>query len=465
MKETEIVVIGAGPAGVAASIAAAKCAASVTLIDEKRELGGKVLRQITDDRSVRFTNEQERVTASRLFAELKENGEKIEIMQNTVIWGIFDKNTIAFFSENDGHKMEGQLKAKKIIIASGAFDHTIPFPGWTLPGVWTMGGLNTMVKHQGVLPGKRALVAGTGPLLLLLANNLIKAGIDVAGVVEIKSVKDYLFQAISILSGGFLLKTGIQYLNDIKKNKTPIFRSHALCAAFGKDEIDKAVIKKVNKNWEPIAGTEKEFDIDFIAIGYGLIPSVELTRLFGCEHKFDEKLGYWTVTHNDKMETSIPGVFVAGDVASVKGYPAAIEEGKIAGIVASNQLGYIVDSEAEKLIKPMHKKSKRLQRFGAAINSLSTSKSGILNIITDDTVICRCEEVTMKDVRERVTNGACDINHLKRKTRLGMGFCQGRFCGQVINELYWNLSDNRKDREFFTPRVPVSPLPFKAFIE
>ena len=465
MKETEIIVIGAGPAGISASIESAKRGASVTLIDEKRELGGKVLRQITDGRSVLFANKQERETATRLFAELKKFGGKIEIKQHTVMWGAFDKKTIAFFSENDGHKAEGQLKAKKIIIASGAFDRTIPFPGWTLPGVWTLGGLNTMVNHQRVLPGKKVLVAGTGPLLLLLANNLIKAGVEVAGVVEIKSAKDYLLHTASILLGGFLLKTGIQYINNIRKNKIPIYRSHVLCAALGEDDVYKAVIKKVDKKWAPIAGTEKEYDVDAIAVGYGLIPSLELTRLFGCDHQFDENLGYWKVIHNDKMETSVPGIFVAGDGASVKGYHAAIEEGKIAGIVASSQLGYIVDAEVEKLIQPKQKKSKRLQRFGSAINSFSTSKPEILNIITDDTVICRCEDVTMKSVREGINNGASDINHLKRKTRVGMGFCQGRFCGQVINELLWKLSQNRKEREIFTTRVPVHPLPFSALIE
>jgi thioredoxin reductase len=465
MKETEIIVIGAGPAGISASIESAKSGASVTLIDDKRELGGKVLRQITDDRTALFANKQERETASRLFAELKKIGGNIKIKQNTVMWGIFDEKTIAFFSENDGHTDEGQLRAKKIIIASGAFDRTIPFPGWTLPGVWTLGGLNTMVNHQRVLPGKKILVAGTGPLLLLLANNLIKAGAEVAGIVEIKSAKDYLLQAASILSGGYLLKTGIQYINNIRKNNIPVCRSHVLCAAQGEDKVSKAVINKVDKRWAPIAGTEKEFDVDAIAVGYGLIPSLELTRLFRCEHQFDENLGYWKAIHNDKMETTVPGIFVAGDGASVKGYHAAIEEGKIAGIVASSQLGYIAGAEVKKMIQARQKKSQRLQRFGSAINSFSTSKPGILNIITDDTVICRCEDVTMKTVREGVANSASDINHLKRKTRMGMGFCQGRFCGQVVNELLWRLSENPKEREIFTPRVPVYPLPFSALIE
>jgi hydrogen cyanide synthase HcnB len=160
------------------------------------------------------------------------------------------------------------------------------------------------------------------------------------------------------------------------------------------------------------------------------------------------------------METSISGVFAAGDGLTIKGYSAAIEEGRVAALEACTQLDRLGKREADRLLRPALRKLKRFNRFGQIMDALSTPQPGIFNILTDDTVVCRCEEVTMQDVISAVADGARDVNDIKRRTRLGMGHCQGRFCGQVINELMWRLTDVRKQREVFTPRTPVKPVTF-----
>ena len=205
--------------------------------------------------------------------------------------------------------------------------------------------------------------------------------------------------------------------------------------------------------------------MDTVAVSYGLAPSVELTRLCGCRHDYDDRLGYWRVMRSPRMETTIPGVFVAGDGSQIRGYEAAINEGRAAGIAACTQLGKLSFDQADQLIGPLQSKLKRAGQFGEAVDGISTPRPGILDSIPDDTIICRCEDVTLGDIRAAVCYGAKGINDIKRRTRLGMGHCQGRFCGQTINELLWKLSAEDLPREVFTPRIPAKPVPFGVLLE
>jgi NAD(P)H-nitrite reductase large subunit len=235
--------------------------------------------------------------------------------------------------------------------------------------------------------------------------------------------------------------------------------------ALGNVGLNKVVVAKVDSTWKPIEGTEIEFPVDTAAVGYSLMPSVELARLCGCQHHYDDSLGYWKVVRNDRMETTVPGIFVAGDGVRIKGYAAAINEGKVAGIEVCSQLDYLDKAKANQLIRPLMENIRRAAKFGKAADAISSLKPGILNIISDDTIVCRCEEVTMGEIRTAVAMGARGVNDIKRRTRLGMGHCQGRYCTQVINELLWKLSGEKREREFFTPRIPVKAVPFEALLE
>jgi bacterioferritin-associated ferredoxin len=171
------------------------------------------------------------------------------------------------------------------------------------------------------------------------------------------------------------------------------------------------------------------------------------------------------VLRSPHMETTIPGVFVAGDGSQIRGYEAAIDEGRAAGIAACAQLGKLSSGEAHRLIQPLHRKLRRVRRFGEALDAISAPRPGILDSMPDDTIICRCEEVKLLDIRKAVALGAGSINDIKRRTRLGMGHCQGHFCGQMINELLWKIGGEKKKREIFTPRIPVKPVPFGALLD
>jgi thioredoxin reductase/bacterioferritin-associated ferredoxin len=464
MKEVDLVIIGGGPAGITAATEAARMGTSVALIEENQNLGGKVFAATGTEIKGSTADEIEKSIGSRILKDFGRLRDKISVFLNTEVWGFVDQKTVLLYSQDDTDKPVKRIKGDKLIISVGAFEKAVPFPGWTLPGVFSVGGLNTLVK-KGILPGKRFLIAGTGPLQLVLANHLIHAGARLSAIADTASLKDIAANAFKLSASIDYLKirSGFDYLCNIKRHHIPIYRSHIVSKVYGTSEVEKAEIVKVDRSWNPIKGTEKEISVDAVAYGFGLIPCTELTRLCGCKHIYDERLGYWRVGLNERMETSIPGVFAAGDGLTIKGYSAAIEEGRVAALEACTQLDRVSRREADRLLRPSLRKLKRFNRFGQILDVLSAPRPGIFNIISDDTVVCRCEEVTMQDVISAVANGARDVNDIKRRTRLGMGHCQGRFCGQVINELIWRLTGVRKQREIFTPRTPAKPVPF-AFL-
>jgi len=461
MKDFDLVIIGAGPAGISAAIEAADRGAAVALIDENPVLGGKVFGHMHYHLKDAIPDKIEKRIGSQLLQRLDSVMDSVSVFLETEVWNILDQWIVAFHQKGTSGEQVRSIKARKLIISIGAFERIVPFPGWTLPGVFSVGGLNTLAK-KGIVPGEKILIAGSGPLQLVLAHHLINEGARITGIVNAVSLPNVATRSLQLFlnANSSVLKSGFSYLFNIKKHRIPMYFSHVISRARGTNQVEGAEIVRIDKTSRPIKGTEEGIVTDCIAYGYGLIPSSEITRLCGCNHIFDEQLGYWRVQLSERMETSKAGIFAAGDCRIVKGYSAAIEEGKIAAVEACSQLGYTSRKTADSALRASLKKLKRFKEFARAMEILSRPGPGLLDIISDDTVVCRCEEVTMKDIRSAVAEGAGDVNDIKRRTRLGMGHCQGRFCGQVINELIWRLAGMPRKREVFTPRIPIKPVPF-----
>ena len=366
--------------------------------------------------------------------KLKFSDPNITIIENALVWGIFPEKEIVFAKNNKSTS----LKCKKLILSEGTYERPMPFPGWTLPGVYAAGGAQQLLQKFRVLPGSRVLLSGTGPFQLVVANQLIRAGVEVVAVLESASIlNSFLKMRMKYIPSALrqfgLIKDGIVYLNGVRKAKVPYLRSHAIIEARGTDEVNTVIYAKLNGNWEPITGTEKEVVVDAVCLGYGFISSTRLSHLAGCKHSYDSILGCWIPKHNKHMETSVDGVFVAGDSAGVAGHLVAIEEGRLAGIRASFQLQAITQQEEKHRTSSIFKKLKSLRVFEGLLNEACAIRPGLYSRITDSTTLCRCEEITAGEIRKiKSLDRDIDLNEIKKITRAGMGYCQGRMCMSTI---------------------------------
>lgn len=425
LERTELVVVGAGPAGLCAAIEAARAGVHVVLVDENPRPGGQIFRQLPGP--FRATN------AARVGAEFRRGqallseleGLPIRVLSNAIAWGSFDDRVLEV--SHDGRPL--QLAADVIILATGAYDRPVPIPGWTLPGVLTVGGAQTILKSQRILPGRRILMAGTGPLQLVVASQLARAGADLVAVADPVPTRYVLPHARALLRAWSITRDGLRYRWSLLRAGVPWLTPYALVRIEGRDEVERATIARVDNEWRPVPGTERTFEVDTVCVGYGLVPSIELARLLGCRQLFDPLAAVWVPERTSEFETSVANVYAVGDGAGVAGAVVAAEEGRIAGLSAAERLGRITPADARGRAVPARARLRALQSFRTAMDSVYCLKSGLHELADDETIVCRCEERTASELRSAVREGARTLDHLKAWTRGGMGPCGGRLCG------------------------------------
>lgn len=332
MIERDVVVVGAGPAGLAASIEAAKAGADVLMVDLNMKAGGQLFKQIHKFFGSKAHKSGTRGTkiGEELLKEAEDAG--VETWLGSTVIGLFPGNKVAIERGADGtEKKFITLKAKNIVVATGASENVVRFKGWTMPGVMGAGAAQTMVNVNHVKPGNKVVMLGSGNVGLIVSYQLMQAGCEVVGLVEAApKIGGYGVHAAKILRAG-----------------VPLYIKHTIVEVRGKDCVEEVVIAEVDDKFQPIEGTEKVIEADTVAIGAGLKPTVELTRLLNCEFTFNPVFGGWIPLHNENMETSNKGVFVAGDSTGVEEANTAIEEGRIAGIYSAVNLGLISETDAK----------------------------------------------------------------------------------------------------------------------
>ena len=322
----DIVIIGGGPAGLAAAATAARAGADVLLVDENRLPGGQLLKQIH-----KFFGSKEHSAGIRgveigknLLTEAKELG--VEIWLNAAAIGLFEGNAVAVLKEGKTVVVEG----KKILIATGASENAVHFSGWTLPGVMGAGAAQTMINVNRVLPGKKVLMIGSGNVGVIVSYQLLQASAEVVGIVEaLPRIGAYNVHAAKVRRAG-----------------VPFFLSHTIVAAEGDGQVERATIAALDDNWKPIKGTEKTLAVDVVCLAAGLRPLTELVWMTGAKHGYILELGGFMPLHDDNMETDIPGVYVAGDTAGVEEANTALDEGRLAGVAMAESLGFLTAEQA-----------------------------------------------------------------------------------------------------------------------
>jgi thioredoxin reductase len=321
MHRYEMICVGAGPAGLAAAVEAAKNGVQVVVYDENDRPGGQLFKQIH-----KFFGSQEHRAKERGFNigkffldEAREHG--VEVSLNSVALGIYENGALNVMI---GDRIE-QVRAQKTLVATGASENMIPFPGWTLPGVIGAGAAQTMANIHGIRPGNSILMVGSGNVGVIVSYQMLQAGCRVAAVIDAApKIGGYAVHAAKIARVG-----------------VPFFMSHTIKAAHGSDCVEGATIIQVDESWQPIAGTEKHFDVDTICIAVGLNPMTQLLRMAGCKMAFVPALGGRLPAHDKNQETSVKGVYVAGDVSGIEEASTAVIEGRIAGLAIAHSLGYL----------------------------------------------------------------------------------------------------------------------------
>ena len=457
--EAEIVVVGAGPAGLSAALEASLAGARVTLVDEYARPGGQYFKQPPAafqllDRSA-MGRDYER--GQQLLRKVEEG--KVDLLTDTLVWGAFEPGSLEIYRRGECHR----LVAERVVVATGAYDRPIAFPGWTLPGVITAGAAQTLIKSQWVLPGSRVLLAGTGPFQLPVAAQLVKAGATVVGVLEAARMADWVRQVPAVWRHLDKIAEAKDYLTALLRARVPMMYGWTILEARGTDRVEQAVIVQVDDRWRPIQGTERVLDVDTICTAFGFLPSLQLPRLLGCESRWDQDLAAWVTSHDQDQRTSVQQVFVAGETTGIGGHDVALLEGAVAGVRAAADLGRLGADEAERRLARARDDLARRRQFADFLNRTFAIKPGIYDLIREDTVICRCEEATAGEIASAAREWHGSLRSVKQLTRAGMGQCQGRICGSLVAQIAARESGRTVEEVGVdTPRPPIKPIPLEA---
>ncbi len=418
------IIIGGGPAGMSAAVEIARSGGDALIIDSNPRLGGQYWRHGED---ATFSHD-----GARFFALQDEidRETKIEVRAGTQVWRASHLDGVSGLWLNDGTS----VTTDSLLIATGAYDRSLPFPGWDLPGSMTAGGAQAILKASGALLGRSVFIAGTGPFLLPVAASLVEAGVKVLGVLEANRVNGWInhLGAVDLSK----MKDAARYFKVLATAKVPIRMGYAIIEARGNGHIEEVVIAKVDRNFAVKPGTMEVHRCDAIATGWGFTPDLTIAHSLGVStdvHPIDRSV----VIHVDAFqETSQRGVFAAGESTGVGGVDLALIEGRVAGIAIAVQRGLITTVEAKKRSVGLAQERSKIRKFADALLSVYKIREGWRSWINPQTILCRCEEVTFHQLRNVIHDlGANDVRTAKLLSRSGMGLCQGRVCGRIVADV------------------------------
>jgi hypothetical protein len=334
--------------------------------------------------------------------------------------------------------------------------------------VLTAGAAQTIVKTQRVLPGDRLVFAGSGPLALAFPAQLHHYGANVLVALEAgpsPGVRDVLRLGYAARGNTRLLRDAVSYRAELLRARVPMRYGRIVVRAEGDGRVERVVHAAVDRSWRVIPGTEEQVEADTLCVGYGFVPSIELLRLAGCDFRYDEDLGGPVVVVDEWHRTTVPAVSAAGDGAGIAGALVAVDEGRLAALGAALDLEALSAPEAERQAKPVRARLARKALFRRALRRLHTIGEGVYELAADDTVVCRCEEVTRGELYAAAAE-TTDLNVVKSLTRAGMGLCQGKTCQrQVAATIAARHGIPIESVPPATPRFPVRPVPMGAIAD
>ncbi len=444
-----LVIIGAGPAGLAAAVVAAEHGADVALLDEQGTPGGQIYRateSISPERAEMLGVEYQR--GRQLISAFRNSA--LDYFPDTQVWSLNRKREIGLLHGNK----PCMITADQVLLANGAMERPVPFPGWTLPGVMNAGAGQILFKAQGMVPADGVVLAGSGPLLLLLAWQYLHAGVKMKAILDLTPMHNHL-RALpglprALLARHYLTK-GLVYKKELKL--AGISTLHNVSDLYAKGE----------KQLESISfGRKRErhnIETSLLLIHFGVIPHNHLSRAAGCRHDWDKAQQCWRPQLDEWGNSSVDGILIAGDGAGIGGARTAEHAGRLAALQVIHTVGLIDRRERDRRAKNDRKWMREELHIRPFLDAFFHIPGKILRAPDDDTIVCRCEEVTAGQIRAAVTEGHRDSNQVKFLTRCGMGACQGRQCAGAVAHIVAAAGGERmREGGHYRGRPPVTPL-------
>jgi NADPH-dependent 2,4-dienoyl-CoA reductase/sulfur reductase-like enzyme len=455
-SQYDVVVVGAGPAGLTAAATAARVGCSVVMLDAATQPGGQYWRHPPGRLDEVADLQHDLATFRGLAAAVRS---RVDHWPDHQVW------TVARRADGfDVHAIQAGrdvvVAGSALVLAPGAYDRQLPFPGWDLPGVFTAGGAQALLKGHGVGVGSRVAVGGTGPFLLPVAAGLARRGVDVAGVFEANRPLGWLRHAPAVMRAAGKLVEGADYAAVLARNRIGLHTRRAIVAAHGDDKVHAVTVARLDPAWRVVRGSARTVACDAVAVGWGFVPQIELALGLGCATRIDLD-GSLVAVVDERQASTVPGLFLAGEVCGVGGAALAVIEGEISGRAAAAWLGRPVDWP-----DGLRRRRRAHRAFAAAMHRVYAVPDGWLTWLDPGTPVCRCEEVTVAEIRAAFDRlGATDARTVKLFNRAGMGWCQGRMCAYAIGCLTSAATGRPADPRSLAERPVAAPIPLGVLAE
>jgi hydrogen cyanide synthase HcnB len=454
-SELRPVIVGAGPAGVRAAQTLVAHGLRPVVIDEAPRAGGQIYRRPPAglaQRSARTLYGFESKRADALHAAFDGLQGRIEHHPDSLVWNAQDRVLDVMHNPTRTHR---RVPYGQLIVATGAIDRVLPLPGWTLPGVYTLGGAQVALKYQGCAIGRRVVFMGTGPLLYLVAYQYKKAGIDVAAVLDTARLADQLAATPAMLSQPALFAKGVYYVGWLRAHGVALHGGVRPLRVVG----DEAQGRVTGVAWAD-GDTERTLACDAVGFGYALRSETQLADLLGCRFDYATLHRAHLPVRDAAGRASVEGVYLAGDGAGIMGADAAEWAGERAALALLADNGIAADAARA---AQLERKLERLAGFRRGLERAFPVPRDWAAHASDDLVVCRCENVTAGTLRQAVAlNGADEMNRLKALSRVGMGRCQGRMCGAAAAEILAHATRQPLQQVGrLRGQAPIKPIPMR----
>ncbi|MCY7295680.1 FAD/NAD(P)-dependent oxidoreductase [Alteromonas sp. a30] len=454
-KNQQVIIVGGGAAGISAAAQLAEFGISSKIIDEATKLGGVVYRgPLRHTEELPHLDEFYQKSQKSLQDKYHNNKDKIDVQLETSVIGPDGANGLILSDQ----KSLSSLNYDYLILSTGCHERSVPFPGWTLPGVMMMGGVQLQIKSGLVRPGEKMALCGTGPLLPLIACQLHKAGVEVEGVYEASSFTRLAKEAVALLNKPMLTLNGLSMMSYLKRNNVPFHYGWGIVKAEGKEAVEEITVAPYDKEWKADLSKARTAKLDSIGIGYGFVARTQITQLLNLEHEYSYQSSY-VPRLSGNQRSSKDNVYVAGDTSGILGSDGAAFEGQIAALDIALRMGAIDAATHASRTNKARKGLQRVRNFRFGFDRFSERQLGMLDLPDDDTVICRCENVKKSQIDAAFERGVKDITSLKMATRAGLGDCQGKICSAYCYDRFKQAGHAERMGQL-RARFPVEPISF-----